>query len=111
VEEAVLRRAAGSIVFRTDAGNRVERVAVETGAHNAGYVEVVKGLSPGDRVVARGGDRLSEGQLVVPRNPDGTLLAPRTPDVAGSPGSGGTWASGPRPAPASAPSSSSSARC
>jgi membrane fusion protein (multidrug efflux system) len=88
LEEAVLRRAEGAIVFRTGDDNRVERVAVETGAHNSGYVEVVKGLSPGDLVVARGGDRLSEGQVVVPRNADGTLLAPREPDVAVAPGSG-----------------------
>jgi len=88
LEEAVLRRAEGSIVFRTGDDNRVERVAVETGTHSAGYVEVVKGLSPGDQVVSRGGDRLSEGQLVVPRNPDGTLLPPRETDVAGAPGGG-----------------------
>ena len=86
LEEAVLRRAEGAIAFRTGDGNRVERVAVETGAHQAGYVEVLKGLSPGDLVVSRGGDRLSDGQVVVPRNPDGTLLAPRAPDVAGAPG-------------------------
>ena len=88
LEEAVLRRAEGPIVFRTGDDNRVERVAVETGTHSAGYVEVVKGLAPGDLVVARGGDRLSEGQLVVPRNPDGTLLAPREADVAGAHGGG-----------------------
>ena len=88
LEEAILRRAEGSIVFRTGDDNRVERVAVETGTHSAGYVEVVKGLSPGDQVVSRGGDRLSEGQLVVPRNPDGTLLPPRETDVAGAPGGG-----------------------
>jgi len=84
LEEAVLRRAEGSIAFRTRGDNRVERVGVETGTHHAGYVEVVKGLAPGDLVVARGGDRLSDGQVVVPRNPDGTLLAPRAPDVAGA---------------------------
>ena len=84
LEEAVLRRAEGSIAFRTRGDNRVERVAVETGTHHAGYVEVVKGLAPGDLVVARGGDRLSDSQVVVPRNPDGTLLAPRAPDVAGA---------------------------
>jgi len=86
LEEAILRRAEGAIVFRTVDGNRVERVAVETGVHHAGHVEVVKGLAPGDRVVSRGGDRLSDGQLVLARNPDGTLVAPSAPDVAGAPG-------------------------
>jgi len=86
LEEAILRRAEGSIVFRALDGNRVERVAVETGVHHAGYVEIVKGLAPGDLVVTRGGDRLAEGQLILPRNPDGTLVAPRAPDVAGAAG-------------------------
>jgi membrane fusion protein (multidrug efflux system) len=86
LEEAILRRAEGAIVFRNVDGNRVERVAVETGAHHAGHVEVVKGLSAGDLVVIRGGDRLSDGQEVLARNPDGTLVAPRGPDVAGAPG-------------------------
>ncbi len=86
LEEAVLRRSEGAIVFRAVDGNRVERVAVETGVHHAGHVEVVRGLAPGDLVVSRGGDRLSEGQSVLARNPDGTLVAPRAPDVAGAPG-------------------------
>lgn len=86
LEEAILRRADGAIVFRTVDGNHVERVAVETGVHQAGHVEIVKGLAIGDRVVSRGGDRLSDGQLVLARNPDGTLVAPSPPDVAGAPG-------------------------
>ena len=86
LEEAILRRAEGAIVYRSVDGNRVERVAVETGVHYAGHVEVVKGLAPGDLVVSRGGDRLSDGQTVLARNPDGTLVAPQPPDVAGAPG-------------------------
>jgi membrane fusion protein (multidrug efflux system) len=85
LEEAVMRRAEGAIVFRAVDGNRVERVAVETGAHHAGYVEVVKGLALGDQVVSRGGDRLSDGQTVLPRNPDGTLVSPGASDVARAP--------------------------
>jgi membrane fusion protein (multidrug efflux system) len=86
LEEAILRRAEGSIVFRAVDGNRVERVAVETGVHHAGYVEVRRGLHPGDLVVSRGGDRLAEGQEILPRHPDGTPVAPHAPDVAGAPG-------------------------
>ncbi len=88
LEEAILQRAEGAIVFRSVGGDRVERVAVETGAHHAGHVEVVKGLAPGDLVVSRGGDLLSDGQTVLARNPDGTLVAPHAPDVAGAPGAG-----------------------
>ncbi len=86
LEEAILRRAEGSIVFRAVDGNRVERVAVETGVHQAGYVEVLRGLAAGDLVVSRGGDRLAAGQTILPRNPDGTLVAPPAPDVADAAG-------------------------
>lgn len=86
LEEAILHRAEGAIVFRVVDGSRVERVAVETGTHHVGHVEVTKGLSPGDRVVSRGGDRLVDGQSVLARNPDGTLAAPGPPDVASAPG-------------------------
>ena len=48
-------------------------------------MEVVKGLAPGDLVVSRGQARLSDGQIVVPRHPDGTLLGRRLPDVAEAP--------------------------
>jgi membrane fusion protein (multidrug efflux system) len=85
LEEALLRRAEGTIAFRAIDGGRVERVGLETGVHQGGYVEVVKGLSPGDLVVTRGGDRLVDGSLVVLRNPDGTLVNPPQPDVAGAP--------------------------
>ena len=85
LEEALLRRAEGTIAFRAIDGGRVERVGLETGVHQGGYVEVVKGLSPGDLVVTRGGDRLVDGALVVLRNSDGTLVNPPQPDVAGAP--------------------------
>jgi membrane fusion protein (multidrug efflux system) len=71
-EEAVLLRADGSIVFRRGEGNRVERVAVETGEHRGGQVEIARGLAPGDQVVARGQAGLVDGALVSPRNADGS---------------------------------------
>jgi membrane fusion protein (multidrug efflux system) len=74
LEEAVLQRADGAVVFRANGKNRVERVVIETGMYHEGYVEVVKGLAPGDRIVSRGQARLFQGQQVVPRNPDGTLV-------------------------------------
>ena len=45
----------------------------------------VKGLAPGDMIVSRGQARLVKGQLVVPRNPDGTLAGQPMPDVAEAP--------------------------
>ena len=49
-------------------------------------VEVKRGPRPGDYVVARGQAWLADGQLVSPRNPDGTPATRTLPDVAeGSP--------------------------
>ena len=85
LEEAILQRADGAVVFRANGENRVERVVIETGVYHEGYVEVVKGLASGDIIVSRGQARLVEGQLVVPRNPDGTLAGRPMPDVAEAP--------------------------
>jgi len=81
-EDAVLQRADGHVVFRAIADDRVERVVIETGVHHAGFVEVVRGLQPGDTIVSRGQAWLADGQLVSPRNPDGTPATRRLPAVA-----------------------------
>ena len=85
LEEAILQRADGAVVFRANGQNRVARVVIETGVYHEGYVEVVKGLASGDIIVLRGQARLVEGQPVVPRNPDGTLAGQPMPDVAEAP--------------------------
>jgi membrane fusion protein (multidrug efflux system) len=82
-EEAVLQRADGSVVFRMDEGDRVERRVVETGVHKDGQVEIVHGVEAGDLVVSRGQTWLSDGDLVTPRRPDGTLATSPLPSVAG----------------------------
>ncbi len=86
VEEAVLQRADGQVVFRATADRRVERVRVETGVHRDGMVEVVAGLDVGETVVSRGQARLVGGERVTPRNPDGTLAPRSLPEVAGEGG-------------------------
>jgi membrane fusion protein, multidrug efflux system len=83
-EEAVLQRADGSVVFRLDAGDRVQRRRVETGVHDSGQVEIVNGVEPGDLVVSRGQAWLSDGDTVTPRQPDGTLASQPLPSVAGA---------------------------
>ena len=87
-EEAVLQRADGAVVFRLLDGNRVERLQVETGGYERGSVEVVNGLSAGDRVVSRGHRDLVDGELVVPRRPDGSPVSESLADVADGPDSG-----------------------
>ena len=72
-EEAVLQRADGAVVFRLAGADRAERVVIETGMHRAGTVEVVRGLSAGDRVVTRGHTSLIDGTKVEIRNPDGAV--------------------------------------
>ena len=71
-EEAVLQRADGAVMFQLTEGNHVARRVVKTGLHKDGEVEIVSGLSAGDRVVARGHATLADGVLVEPRNVDGT---------------------------------------
>lgn len=80
-EEAVLRRSDGAVVFRLGEGNRVERLLVETGVTRGGSVEVA-GLRPGDLVVSRGHAALADGDVVDPRNPDGTRRDAPISDVA-----------------------------
>jgi membrane fusion protein (multidrug efflux system) len=88
LEEAILQRSDGAVVFRAGSDNLVERVVIETGIHDNGYVEVVSGLRAGDLVVSRGHARLVDGERIMPRNADGTLVVPPIPDVAGAPGAG-----------------------
>jgi membrane fusion protein (multidrug efflux system) len=82
-EEAVLQRADGAVVFRLGPGDRVERRVIETGVYREGAVEVTGGIEVGDLVVSRGHSALADGELVVPRDPDGTPVVRTLPDVAG----------------------------
>jgi membrane fusion protein (multidrug efflux system) len=74
-EEAVLQRADGAVIFRLNGPDRVERRLIETGVHDAGTVEVVRGLAPGDQVVTRGHTSLVDGAKVQVRNPDGSVAS------------------------------------
>ena len=64
-EEALLTSEAGDAVFVLQAG-AVRRRALTTGLRGGGRVEVLRGLSPGDRVVVEGASLLSEGDRVTP---------------------------------------------
>ena len=56
----------GAMVMKVDAEGRVSRVAVETGIRDGGFVQIVKGLSGGDRVVAKAGSFVRDGDRVRP---------------------------------------------
>lgn len=66
-EEALIQRAGGVSVYRLLAGDRVERVPVETGAHANDQVEVRGDLAAGDRIVRKGHGGLADGMVVVVR--------------------------------------------
>ncbi|HXN56693.1 MAG TPA: efflux RND transporter periplasmic adaptor subunit [Myxococcales bacterium] len=45
-------------------GDRVQRLQIETGVDGGNWLEVLRGLAPGDEVVTAGGDGLDDGQQV-----------------------------------------------
>jgi len=68
-----------------DGGLVARRVGVELGQRSEGYIEVVSGLSVGDRVITEGIIRVREGAPVRERDP--AMLQPQP--MAGEAGSGG----------------------
>ncbi len=69
--DAVMRRADGASVFRLVAGDRVERVVVETGVQEGERIEVRGALVEGDLIVHRGHAGLVEGAVVAVRGGSG----------------------------------------
>jgi RND family efflux transporter MFP subunit len=63
-ESAVVLRDGNSYVFEVGADRRVVEREVATGRRANNRVEIVRGLEPGERVVARGGAFLSDGDTV-----------------------------------------------
>ena len=66
-EEALIQREGGAYVFVIDSEDRVDRIAVETGAHHEGLIEIRGPVRSGQRVVRRGHGGLSDGMVVVVR--------------------------------------------
>lgn len=68
-EAAVQYEGESAFVFRIAAGERgtvAQRVEVETGAVEGGFVEILSGLSVGDRLVGSGLNRIQPGAPVTP---------------------------------------------
>ena len=62
--DALVLRREGASVFRVKNDMTVEQVNVITGLGDGSHIEVIGELSPGDRVVTRGAERLSSGESV-----------------------------------------------
>lgn len=62
--DALVLRGDDVFVFRVNANNKLERVAVEPGSGRGSLVVVRGKLQPGDRVVIRGGEQLHSGGAV-----------------------------------------------
>ncbi|HLY04989.1 MAG TPA: efflux RND transporter periplasmic adaptor subunit [Rhizomicrobium sp.] len=62
--DALVLREDNTYVFKVNGKGVAERVAVETGAEDGPYVEVRGPVSPGERVIVRGAERLEAGQKV-----------------------------------------------
>jgi RND family efflux transporter MFP subunit len=68
-EEALVVAESGSAVFvaeRSHGGMVAKRRPVETGARGDGRVEILRGVSPGDKVVIGGAALLAEGDPIAP---------------------------------------------
>jgi RND family efflux transporter MFP subunit len=74
-EEALIQRSEGAVLFKIGADDRVKRVAVATGVHDAGRVEVRGDVAPGDRVVRRGQGGLVDGAAVAVRSAEPRAVA------------------------------------
>lgn len=59
--DALVLRANGSFVYRINAENKAEQIAVELGDSSGGLIAVSGALAEGDRVAIRGAENLSEG--------------------------------------------------
>ncbi|UCC15474.1 MAG: efflux RND transporter periplasmic adaptor subunit [Gammaproteobacteria bacterium] len=62
--DALVLRREGTSVYKILEDETAERVTVTTGLGAGGMIQVTGGLSPGDRIVIRGAERLRSGQKV-----------------------------------------------
>ncbi len=62
--DALILRRQGASVFRVNSDNTVEQINVITGLGAGKYIEVIGNMNAGDKVVIRGGERLSSGMEV-----------------------------------------------
>jgi RND family efflux transporter MFP subunit len=62
--DAIVLREDNTYIFKVDGKNTAQRIAVETGTEDGILVEVRGPISPGERVIVRGAERLEAGEKV-----------------------------------------------
>jgi RND family efflux transporter MFP subunit len=62
--DALVLRPEGQSVFVVDANNQAQQVRVTVGVGQGEHIEILGAVSPGDKVVIRGNERLQPGQAV-----------------------------------------------
>jgi multidrug efflux system membrane fusion protein len=85
---AIQRGEPGTYVYVIDGGDTVSVRAIKLGPTDGGMAQVVSGLSPGDRVVIDGADRLRDGMKVtvpVATNQNGAAPGNPPPPARGNP--------------------------
>ena len=86
-EAAVQYEGDGAFVYRIARGDRglsAQRVEVGTGAVEGGFVEILSGLNPGDRIVGSGLNRIQPGAPVTIEGEAPTAGTARTPAAGGA---------------------------
>jgi len=78
---AVQRGAPGTFVYLVNADNTVEVRPVTLGPSNGDRIAVTNGLSPGDRVVVDGADKLRNGARITIRGAEAAPAAGQAPGV------------------------------
>jgi membrane fusion protein, multidrug efflux system len=86
---AIQRGAPGTFVYLVNSDNTVTVKPVTLGPASGERVAIQSGLSPDDRVVVDGADKLRNGARVAPRSPDGNAAGARSQAGNGPAGSGG----------------------
>jgi multidrug efflux system membrane fusion protein len=110
---AVQRGAPGTYVYLVNADNTVSVHPIKLGAQDGDFFAVDSGLSPGDRVVTDGADRLRDGaKVTIPANtppaPSGSDKARGTPSGSGDHPARGQHRHRPQEPGTSAPSAAAS---
>ena len=63
-QDAVLSRAAGTVVFVAQADGTAKETPVEIGLRDSGRAEILSGLTPGDAVIVQGQTQLYDGRKI-----------------------------------------------